>query len=113
MSASGMAGALDLRQRAFVREAFCALVEGEDRSVAAGLGGACGERALLMICDALADDPNVMPRRAVRAINGFVDADRQVAFGSSYGQGARVLRDETLRWTSGFERARSRFLQSL
>ncbi|GEP04343.1 hypothetical protein [Methylobacterium oxalidis] len=113
MAGSGRVGALDLRSRSAVREAFCALVEREGGAMALGLGPDLSETVLLAICDALADDLSVMPRGTIRAINSYVDGDRQVAFGSSFGEGAQVMRDETTRWTSGFERARSRFLQSL
>ncbi|AWN40089.1 hypothetical protein [Methylobacterium durans] len=93
-----------------LEEAFCKLVDHENEQVAVGINVETGEQTLLRLCDALAGDLTVMPRRTVQSVKSYVNCDRQLTYGSAFRDGARVMRDAINGWTERFDQAQNRYL---
>ena len=93
-----------------LEDAFCELVNHENEQLVIGLSVETGEQTLLRLCDALADDLDVMPRGTVQAVNSYLDSDAQLPYGSSFSRGATAIRDAISCWSEKFTRAQERYL---
>jgi hypothetical protein len=97
-------------ERASLEEAFCKLVDHEDEQVLIGMSVETGEQTLLKLCADLAEDLRVMPRHTVQAVNSYLDSGEQLAYGSSFSDGSRAIRDAISCWSEKFDQAQDRYL---
>ncbi len=93
------------------KEAFCKLVDHEDEQVVVGVPIETGEQVLLKLCNFLAEAPEIMPRHTVRSVNSYLSSDEQLVYGSTFGDGARVISRAIKCWTEKFNEARDRYLE--